>query len=72
LVAHGRLLVAILLRWGWAVAGLLLVLAWGRAVLQSRVLVMLFGIGCGGVEVSWAGVVAMGRSWYGGLGGAYP
>jgi hypothetical protein len=33
LVAHGRLLVAILLRWGRAVAGLLLlVLAWGRAM----------------------------------------
>ena len=37
LVAHGRLLVAILLGWGWAVAGLLLVLAWGRAVVVSRV-----------------------------------
>jgi len=38
LVAHGRLLVAILLRWGWAVARLLLVLAWGRAVRLLRLL----------------------------------
>jgi len=37
LVAHGRLLVAILLRWGRAVAGLLLVLAWGRAGVRESV-----------------------------------
>jgi hypothetical protein len=36
LVAHGRLLVAILLGRRWAVAGLLLVLAWRRAVILAR------------------------------------
>ena len=42
LVAHGRLLVAILLGWGRAVAGLLLVLAWGRAFVRC----VLAGIHC--------------------------
>jgi hypothetical protein len=63
LVAHGRLLVAILLRWGRAVAGLLLVLAWGRAVV-GRVLV-----GCRGIDLDWTWSR---QSWYGRFGGAYP
>jgi hypothetical protein len=50
LVAHGRLLVAILLGLRWAVAGLLLVLAWGRAKARGCVSVKCVVFGFAGGE----------------------